>query len=446
MPVSLRTLMVLALGALIASGCAYSRKELTKKRTPPKAKIFVDFKVDQSAVQAMRSNAQSTNQNSSAFESNARRVGPAMTAMMKTELAQRGIGFAVVDPGAPVDLVLRGTFRAGNGSIDCDWELVHVQSKAVVTGGTASDTWFTGNPEPYADQVLENLLAMDVDRYAANAGGDTPPPPGPAQAGLEPPKSTTPGDNAWAVIVGVETYREKLPVATHAEADAQAFQEYAEKTLGVPPAHIKVLVGERAGRADMASALLEWLPRNAVKPGGRVYFFFSGHGAPDPETGAAYLVPWDADPAYLKTRGLALDELYGALNAIKDHQVYVFLDACFSGAGDRSVLAAGTRPLVPVSTPKVPAGVITLSASQARETTGAARDGAHGLFTWHLLSGMGGAADQDGDKTVTFAELSAYVTDKVQTDARLDNREQTPSAQLPDGVSGHTLRLVEGIE
>ena len=35
-----------------------------------------------------------------------------------------------------------------------------------------------------------------------------------------------------------------------------------------------------------------------------VYFYYSGHGAPDLKTGQAYLVPWDGDAQFLKDTAL----------------------------------------------------------------------------------------------------------------------------------------------
>src|SRR5690606_11558444 len=95
------------------------------------------------------------------------------------------------------------------------------------------------------------------------------------------PKSNTAGQNSWAVVIGVENYRESLPAASGAERDARVFAEFAQKTLNVPEANIKLLLGDRATKSDITAALMEWLPRNAVNAGGKVYVYFSGHGAPD---------------------------------------------------------------------------------------------------------------------------------------------------------------------
>lgn len=256
-----------------------------------------------------------------------------------------------------------------------------------------------------------------------------------------------PGDNTWAIVVGIERYRDALPIATYAENDARAFAAWLETTLNVPPTHIKLLVGDRASRADLASAIEEWLPRNARTPGGRVYVYFSGHGAPDPETGTAYLVPWDADPAYLKTRGYAIDALYASLSKLPSQESFVFLDACFSGSGERSVLAAGTRPLVPVRSPTpVKSRLVAYAAASSTQTTGGWQARGHGLFTGHLLDALRGASDENVDGTITVDEVARYVAPRVGREARLQNREQTPVLTMPTGAAPHSITVVTGVQ
>ena len=44
-----------------------------------------------------------------------------------------------------------------------------------------------------------------------------------------------------------------------------------------------------------------------------------------------------------------------------------------------------------------------------------ARWGGHGVFTYFILEGLGGAGDYDGDGIVTFTELFDHVSNNVRT-------------------------------
>ena len=50
----------------------------------------------------------------------------------------------------------------------------------------------------------------------------------------------------------------------------------------------------------------------------------------------------------------------------------------------------------------------------------------HGLFTYFLLNGLRGNADQNGDRAITVSELEEYLVNTVKTAAGLLDREQTP--------------------
>jgi hypothetical protein len=344
------------------------------------------------------------------------------------------------------DLLIQVTIVKTNftHAVEWQWNIVDAQTGEVLRTKTQKHAWGADGPT-IANQIVGELATLDVEGGASEtaiaAAESTDQGAG---TGWDMPASTTDGSNAWAVVIGIEKYREKIPEATGATADADAFATFARETLNVPEANVKVLEGDRASRADLSAALFEWLPRNAVKDGGRVYVFFSGHGAPDVETGDSYLLPYDANPTYVKSGGLKVSDLTSKLSDLKGQQVYVFLDACFSGTGERSVLAEGTRPVVAVKKLPTAEGVVTFSAAGPDETTGADASGKHGLFTHYLIEGLVGGADADGDGAVSIAELHQHVTQTVPADARRQNRDQTPTVSVPDTVDPNST-VVEGI-
>ncbi|MBI5884287.1 MAG: ankyrin repeat domain-containing protein [Elusimicrobia bacterium] len=221
-----------------------------------------------------------------------------------------------------------------------------------------------------------------------------------------------------AVVIGVEKYA-KLPSAEFAERDASAVSRHF-LSLGVPQRNLILLTGQAATRASIQGYVEEWLPRN-VKPGSRVFFYYSGHGAPDPKTGDAFLVPWDGDPMFLKSSAYPLRDLFSRLGKLGAAEVVVAVDACFSGAGGRSVLAKGARPLVASVQENVlpESGMSLLSAASGEEITGTLEDQGHGAFTYHLLKGL-----NQGRRSTR--QLYDYLKPKVSDDARRQNREQTP--------------------
>lgn len=237
----------------------------------------------------------------------------------------------------------------------------------------------------------------------------------------------------WALIVGVSTYRGGLPRVTTAENDARAFQVYADKVMGIPEANTKLLLNEWATRSDLSAALREWLPRN-VGPKDTVVFYFSGHGAPDLQNGQGYLVPFDGRPSYLSSTAYSMADVSRDLSRLRAKNTLAFVDACFSGVGDRSVIAAGARPIVRGIPLREQVGSslegrrLTLAAAaESSQVALSTQDGNHGLFTYHLLGGLRGAADRNRDGRITVGELMEHVGPRVRGDAQRQNQVQRPS-------------------
>jgi len=246
-------------------------------------------------------------------------------------------------------------------------------------------------------------------------------------------------ENSFAVVIGIERYT-SLPKAQFAERDANAVRAHL-LAMGYPDRNIAMLIGPQATRSGMEKYLEDWLP-GRVKEDSRVFVYFSGHGSPDLATSAAYLVPWDGDPKYLSTTGYPLKRLYEKLNALSAKRVIVALDSCFSGAGGRSVLPEGTRPLVTrVDNGAAAAGkLVIFSASGADEVTGTSEGQGHGLFTYYFLRGLSGDAGSAGGG-VTVQSLYDYLSPKVQDMAMHDNREQTPRLMTDASQETKVLRI-----
>src|SRR5262249_22960742 len=151
--------------------------------------------------------------------------------------------------------------------------------------------------------------------------------PAPAAPALVP---GSPQPTAYAVIVGIERY-DGLPAPTGARADALRFAEMARRSLGIPESQIRVAIDEKATKASIERNL-EWARTN-VPPGGRLYFYYSGHGAPDASAGTSYILPFDGDPKFLKQTAIPIADVTKQLGESKAKEVLAVLDSCFSGAG-----------------------------------------------------------------------------------------------------------------
>ena len=234
--------------------------------------------------------------------------------------------------------------------------------------------------------------------------------------------------DAYAVVVGIERYRENLPKADFAERDAKIVSQYLIQVLGYPEENVVVRVNDKAARTDLEKYFEDWLA-NHVEPANSVFIYFSGHGAPSTKTGEAYLVPYDGDPAFIEKTGYPLKRLYEYVNKLPAREVVVVLDSCFSGAGGRSVIATGMRPMaLSVENPILSGGkTVVLAASSAKQVSSTYNQKGHGLLTYFFLKGIQGEADLNRDRAIDLTELFEYVRPQVERIARREfNNEQTP--------------------
>lgn len=234
--------------------------------------------------------------------------------------------------------------------------------------------------------------------------------------------------NRFAVLIGIEQYRQRLPKVEFASHDAKIMREYLVKTLGYPEENVVTLVNQNATKTDIEKYIERWLP-NHVDKNSSVFVFYSGHGAPNTKTNEGYLVPYDGDPTFLEVTGYPLKRLYEQLGQLVSKENFVVLDSCFSGSGGRSVVAKGTRPIViTTESPALLSGkTVVLSASAGDQVSNTYSPKGHGLLTYFFLKGLRGEADENQNKVIDVQELFAYVKPSVEGIARREyNSDQTP--------------------
>jgi len=251
--------------------------------------------------------------------------------------------------------------------------------------------------------------------------------------------------NAYALVIGIEQYRDTLPMAEFADRDAKLMGEYLTKVLGYQEENVVVRLNEKAARSDLEKYVEYWLP-NRIEKDASVFIYFSGHGAPNPKTAEAYLVPYDGDPAFLDSTGYPLKRLYDKLAKLPAAEVVVVLDTCFSGAGGRSVIARGMRPVgLSIENPILASGnTVVLAASAGDQVASTYEQRGHGLLTYFFLKGIQGDAGRNNDGTLELAEVYTYLKPQVERVSRREfNNEQTPQLLGDPEKLRKGVRLIE---
>ncbi len=165
-------------------------------------------------------------------------------------------------------------------------------------------------------------------------------------------------------------------------------------------------------------SIVENLRKTARKTGkdDRFIFYFSGHGYTEKslfdgaETG--YLVPVEGrsgdTSSYIPMEQIRTE----IMNNCRAKHVLVILDTCFSG----SLLTRMSIQSASVGDYLGKRGIYGITAGMRDQPA------VDGLFTNVLIEGLGGNADYNGDRFVTFKELGMY----AEANVKAKNRHQTP--------------------
>jgi len=245
-------------------------------------------------------------------------------------------------------------------------------------------------------------------------------------APAKPASATIP--RSYALIIGVAQYQ-KLPAEAqlkYAERDAEAIYSILISPEGgnFRAENVHKLVGPRATLANVKKEIEEWLP-SVARDDDRVLIYFAGHGFV--YDGAGYLAPYDFDSNRIRQSGYPMDELgriFGSV--IKGKWKVLLTDSCHSGAITPAEDAAYmNKRLLDLSK-----SLFSLTASRDRERSFESPDwgGGHGIFTYYVVKGLEGMADENGDGVVTADELAEYVRRNV--------REATGGQQNPTSDRG----------
>ncbi len=239
-----------------------------------------------------------------------------------------------------------------------------------------------------------------------------------------------------AIVIGIERYQ-NVPKSDFAYNDARAVKAYL-LSLGFAERNIEFLVDERATLSAIRKSVESWLPNRVKKGSSRIFYYYSGHGAPEPASGDAYLVPYDGDPNYLTDTGYPIRRLYEKLGSAGASEVIVVIDSCFSGTGGRSVLAKGARPLVMTGTETaVPQRMAVLSSTQGAQISTSLQEQEHGAFTYYLLKAI-----REGKRDL--GEVYSYIKPLVEDAAKSQNVIQSPTLTVGgNGGANHYQLLKE---
>lgn len=259
----------------------------------------------------------------------------------------------------------------------------------------------------------------------------------------------------YAIIFGISNYPGLTPLK-YADKDAALFRDFLESPAGgnTKPENIFYRINENAKGTEFEIMAYRWLLGNQrtdfgknLKEGDRLYIYFSGHGDAMNEDNY-YLLPYDCMPSndgnnYGATGHI---EMYHVKTQIikpltkKKVEVLLIVDACRTNdlPGGQQGQLNFVNDVQSIAERKEGEIIMLSTGAGQSAIEGPKIGGGHGLFTWYLVSGLSGDADNDGDAAdhdgkVSLAEITSYVKNKVRKEAKtVYSTDQVPVFLSPD--------------
>ena len=250
----------------------------------------------------------------------------------------------------------------------------------------------------------------------------------------------------WAVVVGISDYKydirrdpaRGIPDLKYANRDARAFAKFLMSPGGgaFSPERVLLLTDHKATVKEVRKAIGDFLAQSLEED--LVILFYAGHGAPDPKNPEnLYLLCHDTEPGNYYGTALPMWEIDIALSrTIRSRRVFVFADACHSAGvgGTRAVSVSDRLNKYMKQLAGSKMGVTKITASRSDELSQEREfpEGGHGVFTYYLIKGLQGEADDNRDGFVTTKEAFDYLYDKVRSETRHSQNPWASAYVSPD--------------
>lgn len=218
----------------------------------------------------------------------------------------------------------------------------------------------------------------------------------------------------YALIIGIDDYKEGWQDLNNAVADAKAVQKVLNEKYKVD--QFITLFDHEATRVNIISKF-EWLLMN-VGPTDNLFIFYSGHGEYLEALDKGYWVPADAT-GKSTAQYISNSDIQTFLGGINSKHTLLISDACFSGD-----IFRGNTETIPFEESNRYYQQVNKLPSRKAITSGGiepvmdgGRDG-HSVFTYYLLKTL----ESNNSKLLDASQLYEYLKIPV-----INNSEQTPS-------------------
>jgi hypothetical protein len=225
-----------------------------------------------------------------------------------------------------------------------------------------------------------------------------------------------------AVVVGVSDYK-NIRELKFAHRDAIAFADFiSQNRYWFNNKEVSLLINENATAGNILAAMQQQL--NNIDSSDLFIFYFAGHGDVETKTDReySYLLAYDSPLNVYDLGGVIssqdLEKLLFQI-ANKGANSIIIIDACRSGSFDLAGSADGVYYTHQAFLKKSRSEIRILSSQENQKSLEKGDlGGGRGVFSYYLINGLFGQADNNKDSLIKLHELNSYVTEMVDQETQ----------------------------
>lgn len=232
----------------------------------------------------------------------------------------------------------------------------------------------------------------------------------------------------YAIIIGIGNYLdERIPPLPFAENDAQGFYDVLidDRYGKIPHEQVKLLLSQDATYRNIKNIIGTWARRQATEQDS-VIIYYVGYTAFEDEE--FYLVTYEADSQDLYSTSFNSNEIFDMLNRIRTKNVITFLDSYHTSTFSSEQAASEHQNDIPWQIFNGE-GRVMMSANDGKTSSLVLQNEQQGIFTYHLVRGLQGHADENFDESITLDEIWNYLNRQIINVSQKTGELQTPKLQ-----------------
>ena len=232
-------------------------------------------------------------------------------------------------------------------------------------------------------------------------------------------------------IISVPKYKSEhisdLPFCAN---DSLALKGIFIEHLGIEEENIKVLGINPENEVKRTDILrnVRYISRKAEQDD-IIIFYFSGHGYSENNLG--YLATFDTELDLPSDTSIPISRIQDELKRSQAKIIMIIIDSCYSGIEyGKKFNPKMTEDFENSLFSDISEGWVIFASCKRNELSYPLEDNSMSVFTFYLIEGLKGNADDDNDSNISLENLNTYVTGMVTRWAIENEKTQTPNMNM----------------